>query len=355
MGGEKMKKKMILKVSGAFSAAVLSICFLYNCSDKIYRNIDFISKIAAKNIFYLNYENKTEKAENNIYIEKDEIKIKEIKEDTFEDASLKNEETQEETPIQIDTNAAEMTISGGSEFSGISIKIGEDTEEIDFEEKLNEKLDINTAVDGSPTVLLYHTHTCECYDSNDDDEVRSTDNTRNVVGVGEAIKRKLESYGIGVIHDTTIYDTTYNGSYYRSEEGVLKILEENPQIEITIDIHRDSLLTAQGEKIRPIANINGKRAAQIMIISGCDPDGSLGFPNWRENLKFSLHLQKRMTDISPSLPRPLYYCNRVYNMYLTNASILIEVGTDANYPNEAFYAGELFGEALAKEILENSK
>ena len=42
-------------------------------------------------------------------------------------------------------------------------------------------------------------------------------------------------------------------------------------------------------------------------------------------------------------------------MYLTNASILIEVGTDANYPNEAFYAGELFGEALAKEILENSK
>lgn len=349
-----MKRKMILKISGAFSAAVLSICFLYNCSKEVYRNIEFVSEVAAKNIFYLNYENKNENTENNIYIEKDEIKFEEKEESSFEQLPSQNEEAEEEIPVQIDTSAAEMTISGGSEIAGISIKIGDDTEDVDFSAKLNEKLSINTAADGTPTVLLYHTHTCECYDSNDDDEVRSTDNTRNVVAVGEAIKKKLESYGIGVIHDTTIYDTTYNGSYYRSEEGVLKILEENPQIEITIDIHRDSLLTAQGEKIRPIANINGKRAAQIMIISGCDPDGSLGFPNWEENLKFALHLQKKMTDISPSLVRPLYYCNRVYNMYLTNASILIEVGTDANYPGEAVYAGELFGEALAKEILENS-
>jgi len=349
-----MKKNTVLKVSGVISAVIVSLSFAYDFSHSLYKNIDTVSEVAAKNIFYLNYQNKTKETDNNIYIEKDEIKIEEKSEPESEIPKEEVSEEEEETPIYIDTDAAEMTLSGGSEYAGISIKIGDDTQEVDFEKELNSPLNIKTTADGKPTVLLYHTHTCECYASNNDDEVRSTDNKRNVVAVGEAIKKVLESYGIGVIHDTTIYDTTYNGSYYRSEEGVLKILEENPQIEITIDIHRDSLLTAEGEKIRPITTIDGKRAAQIMIISGCDPDGSLGFPNWRENLRFALHLQKRMTDISPSLLRPLYYCNRVYNMYLTNASILVEFGTDANYPNEAVYAGKLFGEALAKEILENS-
>ena len=33
-----------------------------------------------------------------------------------------------------------------------------------------------------------------------------------------------------------------------------------------------------------------------MIISGCDDDGTLGFPNWQYNLRLAVRMQKSMAD-----------------------------------------------------------
>ena len=91
-----------------------------------------------------------------------------------------------------------------------------------------------------------------------------------------------------------------------------------------------------------------------MIISGCD-DGSMDFPNWAQNLNFAIDLQKAMESKYPGLTRPIFFCYRKYNMYICPASLLIEIGSNSNSLNEAIYAGELMGNALADLLLSYQK
>ena len=113
-----------------------------------------------------------------------------------------------------------------------------------------------------------------------------------------------------------------------------------------MDIHRDAIEQQDGTRIAPVANINGKNAAQVMIISGCD-DGTMGYPNYFQNLKFAAALQSQMEADYPGLARPLLFDYRKYNQHLTTGSILLEMGGHANSLEEAVYAGELVGKSLA--------
>lgn len=356
-----MRQEYILKISGVLSAVIMVSCLLYKSASIVSGNFDKISIFAAKSVFYMSGEH-FEASKNGFYIENGGIDKTTTSSSAQNDEEASSEATSsspeatssDESSINeasgVRPNSAEMVLAGGTNYGGLSIKSDSGVASVDFQDELAKALDIHVKTDGTPTVLLYHTHTTECYASDNDDLTRSTDTSRSVVAVGNAVASVLQSYGIGVIHDTTIYDTTYTGSYDRSEAAVRKTLSENPDIDITIDIHRDSLTTANGEKIKPTAIVNGKKAAQIMIISGCDTDGSLNFPDWEYNLRFALKLQKNLSDISANLPRPLYFCNDVYNMNITHASLIAEVGTDANYPEEAVYSGQLLGEALAYQI-----
>ena len=74
------------------------------------------------------------------------------------------------------------------------------------------------------------------------------------------------------------------------------------------------------------------------------------FPDWEYNLRFALNLQKKAEDMYPSLMRPLFFCNRKYNMYKSKCSVLLEIGSDANTIDEAAYSGRLIGDVLAKLI-----
>ena len=49
---------------------------------------------------------------------------------------------------------------------------------------------------------------------------------------------------------------------------------------MVIDVHRDAMTTDDGTKIKPTAKIKGKKAAQVMIITGCDNEGKLNFGDW---------------------------------------------------------------------------
>lgn len=225
------------------------------------------------------------------------------------------------------------------------------------------ELGIDPAIDlkfnGEPEVLLYHTHTSEAYLDSftgfyyTDMNTRTQNQEMSVVAVGEAIKEKLEQAGIGVIHDKTVNDLRYNGSYARSWEVLQNNLAEHPTIQVTIDIHRDSMTTEAGVKYKPTAEIDGRKAAQVMILAGCDADGSWGdFPDWKENLHLALRLQQKATEKYPELMRPMLFSNSKYNMNATKGSMLIEVGTEVNTAAEARYSGSLIGEALAETLLE---
>lgn len=227
----------------------------------------------------------------------------------------------------------------------------------DVQAQLDKAWDLDLSTPEEPTVLIYHTHATEAYEPvtrdyyDDRYNSRSTEQDKNMIRVGDEIAKQLEAAGIGVIHDTTLHDyPSYNGAYERSAETIQKYLDEYPSIKITIDVHRDAIEESDGTRIAPVAEIDGKKAAQIMIISGCD-DGTMNMPNWPDNLRFAAAFQSQMEANYPGLTRPIFFCYRLYNMNKTPGSLLLEFGAHGNSLEEAVYSGELCGKALAELIL----
>ncbi|MBQ8688258.1 MAG: stage II sporulation protein P [Ruminococcus sp.] len=213
------------------------------------------------------------------------------------------------------------------------------------------------SVNNEPQVLIMHTHTTESYEPyvrehfDPTFNYRTTDNEKNVVAVGEVIAEKLREAGIGVIHSDAVHDyPSYNGAYERSAETVTAILEQYPSIRVVLDIHRDAIGTDTAIT-QPVVEINGKEAAQIMIISGCD-DGTMDMPNYMFNFRFACRLQEQMENMYPGLTRPILFDYRRYNQNLTTGSLLIEVGSHGSTLDQALYAGALFGDALVQVLLD---
>ena len=215
--------------------------------------------------------------------------------------------------------------------------------------------DIQIKDTSQPTVLIYHTHTTESYMPAGDRydtryPNRSVESDRNMVAVGDAICEELASRGISVVHDCTIHDNPeFVGAYNRSAETILQNLEEYPSIKIVLDIHRDGIANADGSLVAPIAEVNGKNAAQFMIISGCDGE-RFSIPNYIENFKLASLLQNTAEELYPNLARPVLFDYRDYNQSLFTGTLLIEVGSHGNSLNEAVYTGELIGNIIAEAI-----
>ncbi len=212
-------------------------------------------------------------------------------------------------------------------------------------------LDINT---DEPTVLIYHTHTSESflpdadwYDRNY--PLRNSDPDKSIVAVGDAICEALAARGISSVHDCTVHDDPYTGSYYRSEETILKALKDYPSIKIVLDIHRDGIGGSDGSLPAPVATIGGKSAAQFMIISCCESE-LFDMPDYLENFKLACLLQNCAEERYPTLSRPILFDYRNYNQSLSPGALLIEVGSHGNSLEEVIYTGELLGNALADAI-----
>ncbi len=205
---------------------------------------------------------------------------------------------------------------------------------------------------GEPQVLIMHTHTTESYRTGEElwcdpsYPFRSTDNSQNMVAVGAEIAAVLNDAGITTLQDATQHDyPSYNGSYDRSKVTVERYLEQYPSIKVVLDIHRDAIQRENGSPVSAVAEIEGKKAAQVMIICGAD-DGTMGMPNYKQNLRFAAALQDRLATLFPGFARPVLFDYRNYNQQLTTGSLLIEVGSHGNTLEEAKYAGQLVGQAL---------
>lgn len=222
---------------------------------------------------------------------------------------------------------------------------------------LSQGSDLTIYDKSKPTVLIYHSHTTEAYSLLDtgyyiSSDARSNNSARNMVRVGDDLTAYLEKQGFNVIHDRTIHDKDYTKSYDSSRATIEKYLEKYPSIEVTIDVHRDDITYSNKTKVKPTAKINGKKAARMMIISGCEYNRVKNFPDWEENLKFDLQVQNKVNELYPGLMRPILFSERKYNMYETHYSFLLEVGTDANTLDEACYSARMFGNALGELLNE---
>ncbi len=219
----------------------------------------------------------------------------------------------------------------------------------DAEVMLGKDMSIKQGND-EPQILIYHTHSQEAFI---DSRTGVSDDT--VVGVGTYLAKILEEdYGYHVIHDTSIYDMmggrlNRNKAYNYAEDGVLKILEENPTIEVLIDLHRD----AGGKRS---TMLDGKETAQIMLFNGLSrnlsgPREDLENPNLQDNLAFSLQLQLKSLEKYPGLFYRNYLKSYRYNLHLRPKSILVELGTEENTLESAMNAMEPLADVL-DEVLQ---
>lgn len=217
------------------------------------------------------------------------------------------------------------------------------------------KPEFTIKLNSTPQVLIMHTHTTESFEPcereyyDDSFSYRTSDENMNVVAVGEEIRLELEKYGISVIHDTTVHDyPSYNGSYERSAQTVKDIISKNPDIKVVLDIHRDAI-ASDGNLIAPVTEVNGKKAAQVMIISGCD-DGTMGMPDYLQNFRLASLFQQQIEEDSPGITRPILFDYRQYNQDITTGSLLIEIGSHGNSIDQVKYSGSLIGNSIGKAL-----
>ena len=143
-------------------------------------------------------------------------------------------------------------------------------------------------------------------------------------------------------------DPVYNYSYSRSRERIEEILREYPSVKIVLDIHRDGI--ADGDtRIAPVADIDGRKAAQIMIICGCD-DGTGILPGYMDNLRFASYIQNAVEKDNNGITRPMLFDYRFYNQDLAEASLVIEFGALANDIEQVKYSAELVGKSIAASL-----
>ena len=209
-----------------------------------------------------------------------------------------------------------------------------------------------------PQILILHTHGSEAYTPAGNETIvwsgdhRTTDTRCNVVRVGDEMADVFGQAGISVLHDRTLYDyPSYAGAYDRSLIAIQNYLKQYPSIRFILDIHRDAIEDGQGNQYKVVSAIDGEgTSAQLSIVVGSDGSG-LTHPNWMENLRLAMAIQENALAKYPTLMRPVLLRNSRYNQHAAPGSLLVEVGSAGNSPEEAVLAGRLFAERMT-EVLE---
>ena len=133
-----------------------------------------------------------------------------------------------------------------------------------------------------------------------------------------------------------------------AKPDIQRILEENPSIEVVIDLHRDGV----GETTHLVTEVNGKQTAQIMFFNGLSKTRANGEIDYLANtyiqeiLAFSLQMQVASYEKYPGFARRIYLRGYRYNMHFMPKSLLVEAGAQTNTVEEMKNAMEILAELL---------
>ena len=220
----------------------------------------------------------------------------------------------------------------------------------DFQELLLSPLSWDLTGD-NPTVLIVHTHATESYtrqpgeNYEEESAYRTLNGAYNMLSIGQELARVLEAGGVNVLHDRTLHDyPSYDGSYDHARQTISGYLAAYPSICMVIDLHRDALDFNQDPQLTTLANVNGQKSAQLMLVAGTD--NNVSFPNWEQNLATGLKLMAVLEKMHPGITRPALLRPQRYNLDLSPGSLLVEVGANGNTHSEAILAAQALGQAI---------
>ena len=237
---------------------------------------------------------------------------------------------------QIDLEALKDYETFVREFYIIDANTMAGSSQLDVEKLSAKDLAIEKNSNG-PQILIYHTHSQEGFA----DSIAG-DDTTNIQGVGERLAWILrDTYGYQVLHHTGEYDVeTRDDAYARSLPEISRILDENPTIQVVIDLHRDEV----PENTRLVMDLDGRPTARFMFFNGLSrtkTTGDIAYlynENLEDNLAFSFQMQRKAMEYYPGLTRKIYLKGYRYNMHLASRYLLIELGAQNNTLEEAMNA-----------------
>ena len=199
-----------------------------------------------------------------------------------------------------------------------------------------------------PQILIYHSHSQEGFA----DSVQGDENT-TIVGAGKRLASLLEDqYGYQVLHHKGVYDVpSRDNAYANALPEIERLLEENPTIQVVIDLHRDAV--EEGTKL--VTNIDGRDYARFMFFNGVCRSTTglityLNNPYLEENLAFSFQAQLIAEGYFPGITRKIYLKAWRYNMHLKPRNMLIELGAQTNTVEEVMNTTEILAFVIDKVL-----
>lgn len=227
-----------------------------------------------------------------------------------------------------------------------------DASQLNAAEMMSWDMKIHLETEG-PKVLIFHTHSQEAFA----DSVPGDTNS-SIVGIGAYLTELLNARGIETIHNTGVYDLIdgkldRSSAYELAETEVRKILENNPSIEVVIDLHRDGV----NENTHLVTEINGKPTARIMFFNGLSrtrANGDIAYlynPYIQDNLAFSFQMQLTCETYYPGFARRIYLKGYRYSLHMMPKSLLIEAGAQTNTVQEMKNAMEVLSDTLYRVLI----
>lgn len=227
-------------------------------------------------------------------------------------------------------------------------------EQLNAPELIQKDMHMKTEND-QPQILIYHSHSQEAFV----DSVPGNPET-TIVGAGTRLASILmDAYGYYVIHVTDTFDIVEgkldrDKAYSYAQEKISQVLDENPSVEVVIDLHRDGV----SEDKHLVTEVNGKPTAKIMFFNGLSrttQNGDITYlpnPYIQDNLAFSLQLALKAKEYYPDWMRTIYLRGYRYNLHLRPKALLVECGAQTNTVEEEMNAMEPLADILNKVLKE---
>ena len=220
-------------------------------------------------------------------------------------------------------------------------------DQLNVDALLAKDMHIDTSTDG-PKVLIFHTHSQEAFADSVAGDAGTT-----IVGIGAYLAEKLNEKGISTMHHAGVYDLIdgkldRSRAYEFAETGVKEILNQNPSIEVVIDLHRDGVR----DDLHLVNEIDGKQVAKIMFFTGLSrtkANGDIAYlynPYIQDNLSFSFQMQLVSESRYPGFARRIYLKGYRYSLHMMPKSLLIEAGAQTNTVAEMKNAMDLLANVL---------
>ncbi len=199
----------------------------------------------------------------------------------------------------------------------------------------------------SPLVLILHSHPEECYAPDGASAVdaafgfTSSDKSKNVFAVGEAVAEVLTAAGIPTLH---VSDDSGN-----VQEIVTKYRALYPSIHFVLDLHRDGVYTTDNRIVRSDGKSGGSPAAQLMLAVGTGQ----GNAAWQDNLAAAWQISELISASQNKIMRKILLRPESLQQEYAPLSLSLYVGTTGNTLSEAVTSARLFAKYFAIFLLQS--